>query len=124
MRIAISVTMLTLLTLGGCQSTGDDADAVPASAIPPGMASSVTVPGGAPVDIADLVNATAASGQSQLLGTRLQKDHPAGPDHVLVEPDHDNLRADRHQQWAVPDDRGGRDALLRILSGKDHRSIN
>ncbi len=73
MRIAISVTMLTLLTLGGCQSTGDDADAVPASAIPPGMASSVTVPGGAPGDIADLVNATAASGQSQLLARGYKK---------------------------------------------------
>lgn len=73
MRIAIPVTILTILTLGGCQSTGDDADAVPASAIPPGMASSVTVPGGAPGDIADLVNASAASGQTQLLARGYKK---------------------------------------------------
>jgi hypothetical protein len=66
MRISISTTVLTMLMLAGCQSAGDNADAVPASAVPPAMAATVTAADGAPADIADLVNARAASAKSQM----------------------------------------------------------
>jgi hypothetical protein len=65
MRNAISTT-LTMLVLAGCQSAGDNADAVPASAVPAGMAATATAQNGAPADISDLVNARAGSAQSQM----------------------------------------------------------
>lgn len=61
-----TATIFTMIALAGCQSTGDDAGAVPASAIPPAMAATATASDGAPADIADLVNARTAGAKSQM----------------------------------------------------------
>jgi hypothetical protein len=61
MRIAISISILAVVALSGCQSAG-----VPASAVPPAMDATVTNSEGAPADLADLVNSPAAGAQSQM----------------------------------------------------------
>lgn len=66
MRRTISATIMTMLMLTGCQSTGDDADAVPASTVPTAMATTATASGGAPADIADLLNARTAGARNQM----------------------------------------------------------
>jgi hypothetical protein len=66
MRIAVSISLLAVITLTACQSTGDDADGVPASAVPTAMEATATTMGGAPEDLADLVNAPATSPQNQM----------------------------------------------------------
>jgi len=66
MRTAVSISLLAVITLTACQSTGDDADRVPASAVPTEMDATATTMGGAPEDLADLVNAPAAGAQNQM----------------------------------------------------------
>ena len=68
MRGAGALILLATFAMAGCQSTtGDDANAVPASTLPPGMAATATVGGGgAPTDLADLVNKPAKSAASQM----------------------------------------------------------
>lgn len=64
MRTAVSTSIFMMIALAACQSTGDDA--VPASSVPVAMDATATTTGGAPVDLADLVNAPAAGAQNQL----------------------------------------------------------
>ncbi|MBB3236471.1 hypothetical protein [Phyllobacterium endophyticum] len=73
MRIIAAMTIVSALTLVSCQSSGDDSDAVPASAVPASMDATATASNGAPMDIADLVNAPVASakGQMQARGYRI-----------------------------------------------------
>ena len=66
MRTAVSASIFTMIVLAACQSTGDDAGGVPASSVPTAMDATATTTGGAPVDLADLVNAPAAGAQNQL----------------------------------------------------------
>ena len=66
MRTAVSISLLAMITLTACQSTGDDADGVPASSVPAAMDATATTGGGAPEDLADLVNASAAGAQNQM----------------------------------------------------------
>lgn len=67
MRVALlALTLLTTCMMAGCQSTGDDANAVPASTLAPGMAATAAAGSGAPADLADLVNKPAASAASQM----------------------------------------------------------
>ncbi|CAN7283480.1 hypothetical protein LJR231_001359 [Phyllobacterium sp. LjRoot231] len=66
MRFAVAMTIFLVLMLAGCQSTGDDSDAVPASAVPQSMDATATASNGAPIDIADLVNVPVAAGKSQM----------------------------------------------------------
>ncbi|MDR6635794.1 hypothetical protein J2X72_004608 [Phyllobacterium sp. 1468] len=65
MRAAIAISIL-VTTLAGCQSTGGGTDGVPASMVPPAMDATATTAGGAPADIADLVNAPATRAQGQM----------------------------------------------------------
>ena len=66
MRSARGLTMMAALVIAGCQSSPDDADMVPASTLPPGMASTGTAASGAPTDLADLVNARAPGAEAQM----------------------------------------------------------
>ena len=66
MRSAIWLTIVGALTIAGCQSSPDDADTVPASALPPGMAATGTAGSGAPSDLADLVGARAPGAETQM----------------------------------------------------------
>ena len=66
MRIALGLTLMAALFLAGCQTSPDDADMVPASTLPPGMAATGTAGSGAPSDIADLVNARAPGAETQM----------------------------------------------------------
>jgi hypothetical protein len=66
MRVATSILILAIITLAGCQSTDNDADGVPASAVLLGMDATATTTEGAPVDLADLVNAPAAGARAQM----------------------------------------------------------
>jgi hypothetical protein len=66
MRAATSMAIPAMILLAGCQSAGNDAGGVPASAVPPDMDATVTTAEGAPADLADLVNAPAASAQAQM----------------------------------------------------------
>jgi len=66
MRTAVSITILAIIMLTACQSNGDNTDGVPASAVPTAMDATATTIGGAPVDLADLVNAPAAGAQNQM----------------------------------------------------------
>lgn len=65
MRIAVSASIFMMIALAACQSAGDDAG-VPVSSVPVAMDATATTTGGAPVDLADLVNAPAAGAQNQL----------------------------------------------------------
>ncbi|WP_271899498.1 hypothetical protein [Candidatus Phyllobacterium onerii] len=66
MRAAIAILILAMMSLTGCQSNGTTSDGVPASAAPPAMDATATTAEGAPVDLADLVNAPAAGAQAQM----------------------------------------------------------
>jgi hypothetical protein len=67
MRLMLPIVFFSALMLAGCQTGGDGTGAVPASAVPPSMVATATAANGGPMDVADLVNAPAGTGRSQML---------------------------------------------------------